>query len=401
MIDPNRSYNRDEINRKFKTAIKELHAEALENGAKLEVYDDQGKARAVCKDVYTGKELLGGDEINKFEYDHIRSSAYIHNKYKGILPDDEIAELVNCRGNIGATHKSINRSKGKLDMENLLDNSVKSKKLGIDEKITKSSIQAADLAIERKVKEILKRRMSVADTAMTLSSLNNASTNSYRSNSVTSNSFKLKALPYQKINYLKNITINRYSGALLILCLFTVFLWTQNIFPFEKNTTNTLKLNSTKITANTELANDIKSLLFQNPLDTLTKSITEINKFEEMIKNKNMIPVTGVIFEFNSSDLTEKGTNILKEFTSNYKKIKVKNYLLIEGYSCYLGEQSYNIELSKNRALSIQSELIKFGVTEDLIKIKPVGKTNFVASKDPQNDLKINRRSNVTIIPLN
>ena len=77
---PNRPYSRIAIDKEFKIIKAKMHSEALQRGAKENV------KHAVFKDAYTGKKLIGG---GKYEFDHIRSSEKIFNKYKAILTDDE------------------------------------------------------------------------------------------------------------------------------------------------------------------------------------------------------------------------------------------------------------------------------------------------------------------------
>ena len=148
-VIPNRPYSRIAIDKEFKIIKAQMHSEALTRGAKENV------KYAVFKDAYTGKKLIGG---GKYEFDHIRSSEKIFNKYKAILTDDEIAKLVNCKENVVATHTDINRVKGKWDLEKLLEDNQKVKTLGINLPLAKQSAKKADEAIKRKVLEIIKNR---------------------------------------------------------------------------------------------------------------------------------------------------------------------------------------------------------------------------------------------------
>ena len=123
-----------------------MYAKGLKRG-----YNENIK-NAVFTDGYTGKRLLGG---TKYEYDHVRSAEYIYNKYKSILTDDEIAQVVNCNENIITTSTKINRAKGKRPLENLLDNINKKKELEINSKLAIQNLKNADKGIQRKIREIL------------------------------------------------------------------------------------------------------------------------------------------------------------------------------------------------------------------------------------------------------
>ncbi len=146
IINPKRNYNRTAINKVFDIKKREMHAKALKRG-----YNENIK-NAVFTDGYTGKRLLGG---TKYEYDHVRSAEYIYNKYKSILTDDEIAQVVNCNENIITTSTKINRAKGKRPLENLLDNINRKEELGINLKLAIQTLKNADKGIQRKIREIL------------------------------------------------------------------------------------------------------------------------------------------------------------------------------------------------------------------------------------------------------
>ena len=145
MIDKNRPYRRIEIDKEFAKVKKLMHEEALKRG-ELKGFD-----RAYYQDVYTGKELFGGDP---YDYEHIRSSEEIHSKYKSVLTDDQIALVVNCSGNIGVTLSSINKSKGKRKMEDWLSNPANISNQWNNLKLTLANLKKADKGIERMVSQI-------------------------------------------------------------------------------------------------------------------------------------------------------------------------------------------------------------------------------------------------------
>ena len=110
---------------------------------------DRGINLAIYQDVYTGKELIGGDP---YDYEHLRSSEEIYSKYKSILTDDQIALVVNCPENVGVTLTFINKSKGKRRMEDWLSNPANIVVNGIDLKLTLANLKKADEGIEMMVR---------------------------------------------------------------------------------------------------------------------------------------------------------------------------------------------------------------------------------------------------------
>lgn len=147
VLNPERNYSRTAINKVFTLKKTEMHAEALKRGQKENIKS------AVFTDGYTGKRLLGG--ISKYEFDHVRSSEYIYKKYKSILTDEQIAQVVNCNENIITTSTKINRAKGKRPMENLLNNTSKTEELGINSLLANQALKNADEGIKRKVSELI------------------------------------------------------------------------------------------------------------------------------------------------------------------------------------------------------------------------------------------------------
>lgn len=144
MIDSNRPYRRIEIDKIFNKTKAEMQKAALIRG---------GDGLAFYIDVYTGKTLRGGDP---YDYEHIRSSEEIHSKYKPILSDDQIAQVVNCPENVGVTLTFINKSKGKRRMEDWLANPANIVVNGINLKLTLANLKKADEGIERMVRSLAK-----------------------------------------------------------------------------------------------------------------------------------------------------------------------------------------------------------------------------------------------------
>jgi hypothetical protein len=147
MIDPIRPYRRIEIDKVFTRVKAGMQTAALLRGKA------RGMDRALYQDVYTGKELIGGDP---YDYEHIRSSEAVYNAYKSILTDDQIALVVNCPENVGVTLTFINKSKGKRRMEDWLANPANVAVNGIDLKLTLSNLKKADGGIERTFKSLMR-----------------------------------------------------------------------------------------------------------------------------------------------------------------------------------------------------------------------------------------------------
>ena len=146
MIDKERPYWRVEIDSLFAKVKAEMHARALLRGK------EKGLNKAVYQDVYTGKELFGGDA---YDYEHIRSAEAVFNEYKSVLTNEQIALVANCPENVGVTLSSINKSKGKKRMEDWLENNQNIKAHSIDLNLVKSNLKKADEGIIKAVKRLI------------------------------------------------------------------------------------------------------------------------------------------------------------------------------------------------------------------------------------------------------
>jgi hypothetical protein len=147
MIDPIRPYRRIEIDKVFTKVKAGMQVAALLRGKVI------GMDKALYQDVYTGKELIGGDP---YDYEHLRSSEAVHTQYKSALTDEQIALVVNCPENVAVTLRCINQSKGKRKMEDWLSDPANIAANGIDLKLTLANLKKADQAIEKTVKSLLK-----------------------------------------------------------------------------------------------------------------------------------------------------------------------------------------------------------------------------------------------------
>lgn len=146
MIDKDRPYRRIEIDKEFSKVKRLMHTAALSRGKA------KGIDLALYQDVYTGKELRGGDF---YDYEHIRSSEEVYNSYKSILTDDQIALVVNCPENLGVTLSSINKSKGKRRMEDWIVNPANVAAFDIDLKLTSDNLRKADEGIRIMVQNLI------------------------------------------------------------------------------------------------------------------------------------------------------------------------------------------------------------------------------------------------------
>lgn len=87
-----------------------------------------------------------------------------------------------------------------------------------------------------------------------------------------------------------------------------------------------------------------------------------------------------ILFAFDSSVLSSKAKQLLKDMVNNY----ALHTIVIEGYTDQIGNNSYNKTLSNKRALVVKKYLRDLGVSNEAFEsTKGFGKSNPVVKCDP------------------
>jgi outer membrane protein OmpA-like peptidoglycan-associated protein len=109
---------------------------------------------------------------------------------------------------------------------------------------------------------------------------------------------------------------------------------------------------------------------------------------------------SSVCFAFNSDELRPNAVNILAECAELIQRDHAKHVRVI-GHTDSVGRTDYNLELSKRRALSVRTWLVKEGgiVNEDVLAIG-LGEKKPMASNDTADGRAKNRRVEV-MMPMN
>lgn len=89
------------------------------------------------------------------------------------------------------------------------------------------------------------------------------------------------------------------------------------------------------------------------------------------------IPPVAVFFDINTNNYVNNDNTVLLEFAKYYLQTNKKASILIEGYTCDLGSDNLNDNLSRARAEVVKGNLEKAGVPSDKIEIKWYGKSRY------------------------
>jgi outer membrane protein OmpA-like peptidoglycan-associated protein len=126
-----------------------------------------------------------------------------------------------------------------------------------------------------------------------------------------------------------------------------------------------------------------------------TASISKPIEIEEKVIQVYILETTH--FEFNKYTLTKKGKKILDEAAKKLMEEKEAS-VKIEGHTCNIGTEKYNLRLSEKRANAVYSYLKKKGVTDGRIEVKGYGESKPAFSNTTKEGREKNRRVEISII---
>lgn len=89
----------------------------------------------------------------------------------------------------------------------------------------------------------------------------------------------------------------------------------------------------------------------------------------------HVMPQFMVLFENNSSHLTEEAVDVIDEVSKAEKEMKYSRRILLVGRTDKIGDLKHNKELSKHRAVMVKKALVHNGVPSHMISIKAAGET--------------------------
>ncbi len=119
------------------------------------------------------------------------------------------------------------------------------------------------------------------------------------------------------------------------------------------------------------------------------KTIPETNKID--VSENLTLSNVNILFDKKSSIITKENYAVLKKIVDTIITSK-KNYnFSIEGYSCDLGSNIYNDNLSKLRAKNIETYFIEKGLDSSKIKISWFGETKFTNEGNIENCRRMSR----------
>lgn len=104
-----------------------------------------------------------------------------------------------------------------------------------------------------------------------------------------------------------------------------------------------------------------------------------------------MVTLEDVLFDFEEATLRPEADAIVTQ-TASYLRENPDRLAVIEGHTDRIGEESYNLWLSRLRSESVREGLIAAGIDAGRIRVGGFGETRPVASNDTPAGRQANRR---------
>ena len=118
---------------------------------------------------------------------------------------------------------------------------------------------------------------------------------------------------------------------------------------------------------------------------------------ESPIKMETAIVLENIFFEFGSSELKESSNKEIQRLfnlLNFHKSLKIK----IIGHTDNIGEDSDNLELSKERAKAVSDAIVAAGISQTRIQYEGKGETLPVETNETEEGREKNRRTEFILI---
>lgn len=103
-----------------------------------------------------------------------------------------------------------------------------------------------------------------------------------------------------------------------------------------------------------------------------------------------------LLFDFGKTDLKESNKTDLQKFAETLNQYPDTDVLIV-GHTDNVGSESFNHNLSENRAGAVTSYLKSLGISNGRLKVEGKGETQPVASNDSEDSRAQNRRVEIAI----
>ncbi len=132
-----------------------------------------------------------------------------------------------------------------------------------------------------------------------------------------------------------------------------------------------------------------KTVKVETPMEELPKPPEEVKEeVKEEVPERPPLVLETIHFDFDKYDIRPGDAEILKK-NAEILKLYPEVNVIIEGHTCDIGTEEYNMGLGERRAKAARDYLIKLGIDPNKLSIISYGETHLI---DPNNK-PINRRA--------
>jgi len=128
----------------------------------------------------------------------------------------------------------------------------------------------------------------------------------------------------------------------------------------------------------------------------LEKELGENATIERVGEGIKVTLDSGLLFDFNKADIQEASKESLTKFADVVNKYEDTN-IILEGHTDNVGEQSYNVELSRNRAKAVADFIKELNVDEARLTEFGYGEIQPIADNANEEGRSQNRRVEIAI----
>lgn len=145
------------------------------------------------------------------------------------------------------------------------------------------------------------------------------------------------------------------------------------------------------------LADFMEKVLFDKqaplaPLAPVVKQPEQGLSYEKLMRERKLTIELKTEFDFDKDNIRQEYVDHLKEITAFMEKYP-DTVTTIEGHTCSIGTEKYNLGLSTRRADSVKKHLIGLGIDPKRLNIASYGETRPLADNSTLDGRKKNRRA--------
>lgn len=122
------------------------------------------------------------------------------------------------------------------------------------------------------------------------------------------------------------------------------------------------------------------------------QQVAEVKEGEKPVVKRETPVFNNVLFDFDKAVLKPEGKAESDKVVQSMKE-HGKDTLVIEGHTCDLGSDAYNMGLGQRRADSVMKYLVDSGIAGDRIQAVSKGETEPAVPNDSEANRKLNRRA--------